>query len=106
MTLEEFHREEKYIREGLEKEYDLELWELRSEYALSNNPYKVGDIIEDSTDRIKIKWIEIVSNTDFENIPQCVYYGTFLDKNNEPEKTQKKRGLEQSRVRRKIEKED
>lgn len=81
-----------------EKEYKQKLVELEIEYKnkkdalglefeMSNNPYKVGDILKDHhqiirVEKIKWKWafLSIIS--------ECVYYGTQLTAKLEPKKRQ------------------
>ena len=60
------------------------------EYANSNNPYKIGDIISDCIGSIKIEKIyyhipgssasenEVVIFTEFDIMPFCVFIGTEL----------------------------
>lgn len=45
------------------------------DYCLLNNPYKVGDIFEDSTGKIVIEKINTYCSKDN---PCCVYYGLML----------------------------
>ena len=50
MTREEYNKQ----KEALNKEYQKSLRELAVRYALENNPYKIGDIIEDHIGKGKI----------------------------------------------------
>ena len=49
------------------------------EYANVNNPYKIGDIIRDHCQIIKIESISI-EIPHLYNLPSCVYRGTVLTK--------------------------
>lgn len=52
-------------------------------YCLSNNPYKVGDIFEDSTGKIVVEKIKIYYTT---KDPCCVYYGLMVKRDGSPTK--------------------
>jgi hypothetical protein len=67
--------------EQLEKDYEEKRKNVIKEYALSNNPYKVDDIIEDHAERIKITKILISVNSKC-----CVYEGVRLKKDGTPYK--------------------
>ena len=71
MTDKEFEKE----KEQIEVDYKNKKQELYEKYALSNNPYKIGDIIKDHYHIIKIKKIMY---TIIHNKPSCVYFGTPL----------------------------
>lgn len=58
------------------------------DYCLSNNPYKVGDIFEDSTGKIVIEKINIYCSKDN---PCCVYYGLMLKRDGSPTKKMERR---------------
>lgn len=57
-------------------------------YCLSNNPYKVGDIFEDSTGKIVIEKINIYCSKDN---PCCIYHGLVLKKDGSPTKKMERR---------------
>ena len=95
-----------------ELEYKNELSRLRSEarkdqeklairYAEINNPYKVGDIIEDHYQIIKIEsWKTEIPYGN--NMPALVYYGTGLTKSLKPKKRQSNYTMYQTNIKRKI----
>jgi len=82
-------------------EYDKAMQELQADfenkkkllvkdYALSNNPYKVGDIFQDRIGRIRVETIK--SKVGFgEKYPSCVYFGVELNKDGSDNKKGKKR---------------
>lgn len=83
MTYEEYEQKV----EELESEFNEKKNELSREFAMANNPYKVGDILQDHyqiirVEKIKWKWafLSIIS--------ECVYYGTQLTAKLEPKKRQ------------------
>jgi hypothetical protein len=84
----------------LEEKFNNEKKELYKEYALSNNPYKVGDIIEDHYHVIKIEKIEV--HKFLEAFPSCVYKGEVLTKKLIPAKVQKDVYMYQSGIKRKL----
>jgi hypothetical protein len=73
MTIEEYNAGIKSINERAE----LTKKQLIREYALSNNPYKIGDIIRDHASIIKIDKIQVYLSY---NEPCCVYSGPELKK--------------------------
>lgn len=96
MKLEEY--KDKLIQ--IKRKYDKEMEQLQEEYALSNNPYKVGDIIEDHVGRIEIQGIGIL----YESVPSCRYYGPEVRKaDNAIKKSGSKRYVYQCNVIKKIE---
>jgi hypothetical protein len=82
MTKQEFDDKIKEI----ERKMKLEKRELYNEYALSNNPHKVGDIVSDHKGTIKIEKIKIVLGFRKE-YPECVYIGSRLRKDLKPFKS-------------------
>jgi hypothetical protein len=69
----------------LDNEYKLKVSKINSEYAFSNNPYKVGDKFTDDIGSIlieKIQW----SKTFYEEVPSCCYIGIELKKDGTPKK--------------------
>ena len=53
------------------------------EYALSNNPVKIGDIIRDHSCMIKVEAMRYTRYSSF-GFPECVYSGPRLKKNKKP----------------------
>lgn len=80
MTYEEYQVAVK----ALEKEYMEKEQAVVREYALSNNPVKIGDVIRDHHCKIKVERISVLRS--FSKKPQCVYSGPRLKKNGEPYK--------------------
>jgi hypothetical protein len=73
MTETEF----KTKRAELKREYHAQLVRLSSDYAFSNNPHKIGDIISDETGPIEIeviRWVTVLES----DFPQCIYTGKDL----------------------------
>ncbi len=68
----------------VEKENRKRLLALSKEYAFTNNPIKIGDIIKDHTCKIKVEEIKFSSNSMMQKLPECVYFGSRLKKNNKP----------------------
>jgi len=96
MTLEEY----KAQISAIEKEANDKKLEIGKKYVLANNPYQVGDIIEDRGGNIlKIERIMIY----LKNTPCCKYYGIELTKRLFPKKNQTFNAIFQSNVIRKIE---
>ena len=71
---------------ALEKEYKAKCDELARIYAISNNPYKIGDILQDHYQIIKVERIGWARN--YHGMPECWYRGTQLTKKLEPKKRQ------------------
>lgn len=90
---------EEYKRKQIELDYELEDRKktLAKEYALSNNPYKVGDIVTDHIGPLKIEKINI-SISYLDSLPQCVYFGIELKKDGTPMKKQNARGVWQKNI--------
>lgn len=78
MTLEEYKTESKRIKE----QFEVDIKNLTIKYALSNNPYSKGDIIEDDLGNI-IKIEHIATYLDYSD-PCCIYRGLPLRKNLTP----------------------
>jgi len=51
--------------------HQLELYELRMSYIIANNPYKIGDVIEDKYQKGVIR--EIHYFNDPKGVPTCAY---------------------------------
>lgn len=85
----------------IKQKYNNEINKLHRSYALSNNPYQIGDIIEDNIGHIKIEKIDVIL---YSSTPICRYYGPELRKADKlPKKNGCKRGIWQVDVIRKIE---
>lgn len=83
MTIEEYRQKLKEFEIEYKNKKDV----LCKEFAMSNNFYKVGDILQDIYQIIrveKIKWTFVFPS----NTPECVYYGTQLSAKLEPKKRQ------------------
>lgn len=96
MTLEEY----KNRLAELTKEFNRRKNTIAREYAISNNPYKVGDILQDHCQIIKVEQIKWAFN--FKGDSQCVYYGTHLTQKLEPKKKQDNSCMYQDNVIRKL----
>jgi len=94
MTQEEYKNK---IAELTEK-FELDKQTVRREYAFSNNPHKVGDVV---TDHIGSIWIEKIQfTTDFiSNLPCCIYTGVELKKNGTPTKKVNRRTVHQTNIK-------
>jgi hypothetical protein len=95
MTLDEMKNK---ISE-IEKENNLKIKKVYADYAFSNNPYKVGDIIEDHLCKIQIDNIKFVI---LYGSASCVYYGILIQKNGKPFKNNKRGVIYQTNVKEKI----
>lgn len=94
MTQEEYTNK---VAELTEK-FELDKQSLRREYALSNNPYKVGDIVTDHIGSIVIEKIQhTISIT--HQYPFCVYTGLELKKDGTPTKKESKRAVYQTNIK-------
>lgn len=86
---------------ALKKEYEAKCNELARAYAMANNPYKVGDILQDHYQIIKVERIGWGHNLC--GLPECWYRGTQLTKKLEPKKRQDlDPRMVQSKVKRKL----
>lgn len=69
----------------IEKDYELAKKNAYIDYAASNNPYKIGDIIKDHIITLKIKgWTYYIAWGKSE----CVYNGEVLRSDGKPAKNQ------------------
>ncbi len=73
MTPEEY----KSKIEAIKLKADIEENTVAKEYALSNNPVKVGDIIKDHIGTLKVKAIKWCKGYTYD-LPTCVYSGVEL----------------------------
>lgn len=78
-------KELKEKRRELYEKYEKENQELDKQYALENNPVKIGDIVTDHYHTIKV---ESMMQTTSCEVPQMKYYGTELKKDGKPKKVQ------------------
>lgn len=93
MTLEEYKNRLKEIAdERLSKEKVL-----AKEYANANNPYKVGDIVEDHIGKVLVEQIQY--SYDIFHMPCAVYIGSELKKDNSKKKNDSKREVYQTNLR-------
>jgi len=84
MTKEEYYKQRRLIDQQAQKDK----MTLAYEYAMSNNPYAIGDIISDHHITIKINKIK-VKFAFGDDYPQCVYTGQCLRKDGKPFKKPK-----------------
>jgi hypothetical protein len=89
MTQEEY----KSKFDEINNDFQLKLKSLGKDYAFSNNPFKIGDIVTDHIGSIKIE--EIKAYLSRFPYPCCVYYGTEYTKKGEPNKRGIKRAVYQ-----------
>jgi len=66
------------------RKHHKEMEELAKTYALENNPYNIGDIVSDNTDKARIE--KIVVGKKWNGIPTCIYFGEALKKDGTPRK--------------------
>lgn len=93
MTKEEY---EKRIK-SIDRECEEKKRKLRIECAKSNNPYKIGDVVEDHIGKLRIE--SIVFNNVTWQFPSCVYYGVELKKDGTPCKRQTNIPVYQSNIK-------
>lgn len=93
MDLQTYKRSVKHLEERLEQDK----LTLLKEYCISNNPYKIDDIISDVMGAIQIKKIQFVRGS-FGDEPQCVYSGIELKKDKTPLKDKSQRGVYQNNI--------
>lgn len=94
MTKEEYQLKYKEITQ----QEDERKKSLAKDYANSNNPYKIGDIITDHVGSIKIEEIKYSLYTSFDTLPCCVFIGTEITKKGELNKRGKKRMIYQTNI--------
>lgn len=82
MTFEDYEA----VLAALEREYKAKRNELARAYAMANNPYKVGDILQDHYQIIRVEYIKW--RYSYSEKPECIYYGTQLTKKLAPKKKQ------------------
>lgn len=81
---------------SIERECARKKKDLNIEYAMSNNPYKVGDVVEDHIGKLKIERTVIDSKP--WDLPSCIYYGVELKKDGTPCKRQTNRAVYQDNI--------
>lgn len=91
MEKEEYLRKIKEINDN----YEQQVRNLKTEYVLSNNSYKVDDIFEDHIGRIRIESINVERVFGGE-YPSCTYFGTEVNKDGKDNKRGTKRKAWQS----------
>ena len=94
MTEEQY----KISLDNLHKKHKEEIYFLRKSFALANNPHKIGDVIVDHHNTIKIEKIQLAPDS-FSNLPSCLYTGIELNKKGEPTKRQSNTTIWQSNLR-------
>jgi hypothetical protein len=95
MTLEEMKEKINII----ERESVIKIKAIQREFAILNNPYKIGDIIEDHQCKIQINDIKYAV---FYGVPSSVYYGTLIQKNGKPFKSNKQGCIYQTNIKKEI----
>lgn len=87
--------------DALEKEFKNKCDELARAYAMANNPYKVGDILQGYRQIIKVE--RIMWRYNLNGLPECYYCGTQLTTKLVPKKRQDTDPrMGQSNVKRKL----
>jgi hypothetical protein len=96
MTQEEY--KSKFL--GINNDFQVKLKSLAKEYAISNNPYKIGDVVTDHMGSIKIEQIKFYFSTlpNSSLFPSCTYFGIEVTKRGEPKKGGKKRSVYQENL--------
>ena len=82
--------------QSLESEFEVKKKELMKEFAFSNNPHKIGDVVADHSGSIKIEKIKYGKS--ISNYPCCVYIGIELKKDLTPAKKQNHTQIWQSNL--------
>ena len=84
-------------RNQLEKEHQQALRELNKEYALSNNPYKIGDLICDHIGMGRVLSFKLYIGLD--KLPQLVYRCANLTQKGTINKREPERDIYQSNIK-------
>ena len=82
---------------SLNQQFDREQKTIMKRFADANNPYKIGDVVEDYIGKLRIVRISYYFTT--YSTPYCIYYGVELKKNGEPAKRQTSRGVYQMNIK-------
>jgi hypothetical protein len=98
MTLEEYQERKKVI----DNKYEQEVQELKIEFALKNNIYKVGDIIQDHYHIIKIEKWKVYMEFCSDKPASLLYIGVQLTKNLIPYKKQQDSHMYQNNIIKKL----
>lgn len=92
------NKEEYYAKiTQLERQHQQALKELGKEYALSNNPYKVGDLICDHIGKGRILSFKV--HISFRDLPQIVYRCANLTQKGTINKREPERDIYQSNIK-------
>jgi len=91
MEIEEMNQR---IRE-INSKAEIECNKVRKEFAEANNPFKVGDIVEDHIGKLKI---EEVKYSFMWGVPTCRFLGVELKKDETPMKRQTGRIVSQNNI--------
>lgn len=91
MNIEELKELEKKAHE----DYEHVMQKIACDFALSNQKFKVGDIVDNNIDRILIDKVK-VSGWSFDSPPCCVYYGQCYTKGNKPFKNGSRAGVRET----------
>jgi hypothetical protein len=81
------------------KESNKRIMQIQKKYAFSNNPFKIGDILQDHYQIIEVSEIKFTITI---MRPECVYKGIKLTKKLKPLKNGEKTTMYQSNVKRKL----
>ena len=88
-------REELDVKLGaLKTQFEDDTDNLMREYADANNPYVIGDVVQDHIGRLKITAINYYLHSHYDT-PCCIYYGSDLKKDGTPKIRQTNRGVYQ-----------
>lgn len=93
MTKDEFL----HLKDQYHQEYECRVKELGRRFALSNNPYKIGDVIKDHIGKGKIEDIKVYKKF-FNDIWECQYTCINLTKKDTVNKREPKRYITQSNI--------
>jgi hypothetical protein len=94
MTKEEFDK----AKISLEQEMKRRKSQLIKEFAFSNNPYKLGDIVTDGNKKIKIEEIGY-GMLPMASYPECFYKGEWLKKDGKPYKNKRYATIYQGNIK-------
>lgn len=81
---------------ALEKEMQCKKSQIGMEYALSNNPVKIGDLITDHMVTIKVE--KIIPYMSYGSLPKCQYKGRRYTKKGVPAKSEEIETVYQSNL--------
>ena len=92
MTTEELYQ----LIENVEKRAMREKKEIYAKWVIDNAKYKIGDIISDSYDTIRV---EKISYSIFRGVIDIVYYGPLLTKRGTPRKDGERAYIIEQRIK-------